>query len=519
MGIFGNNDRSFEQPLVPSLTASAQRMTSKRVEARHGLKANQRKNWQHEAWAMFDSVGEQRFLATTLAQRMGQARFYVGKVDAENPEMVPKRAEDEQLNDLLGTLAGAGRMQQIVTRMGTNMFIAGDCWLLGVPEAGVEGDFDQIDLTRMEWHLFSVEELVIEEGGKAKISDASGLGLLDEYNLDDVYLIRIWRPHPRKWSEADSPTRASLPILRELVALTQHVGAQIDSRLAGAGVLIVPESASRAMKNAAGVDPNSDEDPLLDALMEAMMEPVSDRDSASALVPLLLTVPDESANSFRHISFDHGLDSTATEMEEKAIHRLALGQDAPPELLLGTAGVNHWGAWLVQEDVVKTHVEPPLALFCDAVTEQFFRPALVETGLMDEDEAKDYVIWYDVDHMIVRPNRGSAAVSLHERGVLSDQALRDAHGFEETDEPVRSGEAEGTARERAVDLALAMVQRAPSLAIDPGLLLLIEQINQALQGAASGTAPALPAVDRTTPDDSDSVLPPEVNEAPEGEMQ
>ena len=49
------------------------------------------------------------------------------------------------------------------------------------------------------------------------------------------------------YSVPDSPVRAALPILRELVGLTQHVSAQIDSRLAGAGMLVMRASASRAV--------------------------------------------------------------------------------------------------------------------------------------------------------------------------------------------------------------------------------------------------------------------------------
>src|SRR5690606_9868382 len=284
--------------------------------------------------------------------------------------------------------------------------------------------------------------------------------------------IRVWHPHPRRAWEADSPTRSSLPVLRELVGLTMHISAQVDSRLAGAGVFVVPASAAKALKIAAGVDENSNEDPFTDALIEAMMTPINVRSSAAALVPLVATVPDEATDKFQYFSFSSTLDTEARQLREEAIRRLALGQDAPPELLLGTAGMNHWGAWLVREDVVSTHIEPPLALICDALTMQYLRPALQSLGVHDADE---YVVWYDVSHMITRPNRATDAQALHDKGVLSDEALRAANGFDDNDAPQDH-------TDPALEIVLRMVGQAPSLAGDPGIPVLVQQIREAMAG-------------------------------------
>ncbi len=195
-------------------------------------------------------------------------------------------------------------------------------------------------------------------------------------------------------------------MLRELVGLTMHISAQVDSRLAGAGLLLVPQTAQRAMQVAAGQTEEEGDDFFTESLMEAMLTPIADRASASALVPLVATVPDETTEKFRYMSFDKPLDTEARPMRDESIRRLALGLDAPPELLLGTGGMNHWGAWLVLEDVVTTHLEPPLALICDALTTQYLWPVLGDQGMSPE-EAHDYVIWYDVSDLVVRPNRGA----------------------------------------------------------------------------------------------------------------
>ena len=85
--------------------------------------------------------------------------------------------------------------------------------------------------------------------------------------------------------------------------------------------------------------------------------------------------------------------------------------------------MSHWGAWLSKEDVVTSHVEPPLALICDALTTQYLWPVLREMG-MDEDESHRYVIWYDVSDLVVRPNESQDAFALHSVGAISDEARR-----------------------------------------------------------------------------------------------
>src|SRR3546814_19565748 len=86
-------------------------------------------------------------------------------------------------------------------------------------------------------------------------------------------------------------------------------------------------------------------------------------------------------------TFHTPFDEETRELREEAIRRLALGQDAPPELLLGVGNMNHWGAWLVQADTINTHVEPPLARFCDAATTQFLRPVLEARGIAEPEDS------------------------------------------------------------------------------------------------------------------------------------
>jgi hypothetical protein len=523
-------------PLRPmpgqSLTAAAVRITSERIRESHYSRASHGDmGWQNDAWEVFDLVGEQRFLSTTLANRMGQAKLFVGRLDPEDPtgEPIPLTKDDEAIDgvsaeDIMGVFSAFGDTpsgrSQIITRLGINLNVAGDGYIIGFPPGLISkarGDEDWeskdtsvegISLDALQWRALSSREVKYGSDGDVTLTIAEGKV---EAPADDVYMVKVWRMHPADAQMSESPVRSSLPVLRELVGYTMHAGAQIDSRLAGAGVLFVPLSAAQAVKADLGrkaTEEGADatqvsDDPFTDSIIATMSKAIKDRASASALSPLVFTVPDDTIEKFRYMSFSTPLDAAINELRDGAIRRVALGEDAPPEVLLGTGGMNHWGAWLVREDVVNTHVEPPLAIVCDAVTEQYLHPVLRDMGLTDE-SVENLVIWYDVSGMIMRPNRSADAKDLHAAGVISDAALREACGFDEADAPlaeqVAAEESDEKALRQAAGMkALDLAVADPQLVINPGLPALAQQVYDVMSGnylddpdADLATPPAAP---------------------------
>lgn len=471
---------------MSSLLASAIKLTSGDVAKKNrGISNSADKTWQDEAWNMYDLVGEQRFLINTLAGRMAKARLFVGKIDPTNITDDPEEVEDERIVNILTSFGKSpAYREQLIKRLAVNLYIPGDGWLVGVqPELleqgtdSTESSFDPPetpDPLAQEWFMLSVDEISLNVRGEVEAK----LPIGDQkytFRADDISLIRVWNPHPRWWDRADSPTKSSLPVLKELVGLTLHVSAQVQSRLAGAGLLVVPHSAQQAIRVSAGQDVDEDDDLFTEALITAMLTPIEDRGSASAVVPLVVTAPDDVTDKFNYISFATPLDAEARNLRNEAVRRLALGQDCPPELLLGTAGMNHWGGWLVKEDVVSTHLEPPLALICDALTTQYLWPAMLDVLDMSEEEVHKYVVWYDVSHLIVRPNISADALELHTRGVIGDDALRRTMGFDD-DEMFESE------MDPAQALAVGMVQANPNLLVSPGIEFLVNELRRVMGG-------------------------------------
>lgn len=528
---------------LESLVASAARLKSTNI-SKFGRSKDS--SWQDESTDLYRAVGEQRFLGSTLGNRIGQVRLFVGRLpedplDDPDPIVRPdpldtaEQARDTTATEPLSTedeqalatweafASNPVHVSQIMTRAGINLFSTGDGWLVGVPKdllnaspvdqsgtlvpaprqvdrTQVQGPSDPnavipggMRLEDLVWRFLSVKECQIDPSSKKvtlHIKEGDSAKDKLEVSPDQVFMVRIWRPDPFEWWEADSPTRSSLGVLRELVGLSMHIDAQIDSRLIGAGMLLIPQEAADAVKaQLPNAETDDQTDPFSASLMAVMMAAIGDRASAAAKVPIMPVVPGDTIEKFRYISFSAPLDAEARPLREEAIRRLALGQDCPPELLLGVGNMNHWGAWLVQEDTVTTHIEPPAALICDAMTTQFLWPILIENG-MPEELAKRYVVWYSVDHMISRPNNFADAATIYGEGELSGDALRRAGGFSPEDAPEN--------QDPAIALVVEMLKQAPSLAQTPGIPVLVEQIRAVMN---DGEAPAAQTIGPSVPSD------------------
>lgn len=515
-GTLATPDGERVRPLE-SLVASAARISGRKI---HRTTAEA---WQDEAWTLYDATGELRFVANSLANGMSRARVFAAKlpVGDEEPQPIDLEPEEGQpapsdsdrtAAEAVGAFAGGslGRAE-VVRRLALQLFVPGDGWIAGLPpgvldtqapaeaqpQAITPQSGDRVALSDLTWHAFAVGEVRIRAG---VVALTMGDGAPAEIPEDQIILIRVWRPHPRKWWMADSPVKANMSVLRELLGLTRHVGAAIDSRLAGAGLLVLPQSVEVHAPAADNVDnPDAPVPGFVDALMDAMLTPIQDRDSAAAVVPLVIRVPDEVAAQIDQdnlIRFSTPFDERTKELRDEAIRRLALGLDAPAEVLLGMSTANHWGAWQIDEATVKTHIEPVLALICDALTTQYLWPVLQDAGVADW---RDYVVWFDTVDLTLRPNRTAEATALYDKGELTGAALRREAGFSDEDAPPEV--------DQPVRLALDMVAASPSLLSQWRLADLVAQIRAVVDGTPPpDVAPLVsgePAEDDAAPADDD----------------
>lgn len=395
--------------------------------------------WQEEAWQFYNSTPEIRFGISYLAASVSRARLCIAKPDADgqgDPEPIDEPWAGEFLAEFFEGQIG---QQQMLARVTRQLKVAGESYIVGV-------DTDDGRL----WKVASANELeVASDGVRLKMLPGEPPLLLDPKRS---WVKRLWDPDAEVEMRASSPMQPLLPVLREFHKLSARVNAEADSRLAGAGVFVVPESAT--VMNPGGGEGNPlHSDQFVADFIDSMITPIQDPDSAAAVVPAIIKARDESLELFKHITFSTPFDERTQELREACIKRIAIGLDTPFEILQGTGNVNHWGAWKIEEAAVKLHVEPILALICTALTDEYVRPGLEQLGVSN---SEDYILWFDTSELTLRPDRGPEYVSLYDRGIVSAEAARRENGASEDDAP--------TPEEELKRLLVNMITSNPDLA-------------------------------------------------------
>ncbi|MFI5495585.1 hypothetical protein [Actinoplanes sp. NPDC051859] len=401
-----------------AVVASAARM---RYDSAGSVRRIGRQEWQDEAWRHYEECGELAYIVDLIAKAMSRSRLYITRLDEHgDPIESADSAAPGDINDTF--LGGPARQPELLHQVGVQLGVPGECYLIGEPERDSTGRAGE----REQWLIASNDELQ-ERSGQYLLDQGDGPR---ELAADETVIVRIWVPSPRKHQLPKSQVQANRRVLRLIERLSQYVQSQIDSRLAGAGILLLPNELSFAASDQQD-QPEDGVSSFLAALTEAMTTAVRDRDSVAALVPIVVQGPAEHLEKARLLSFATELSASVPGLLDGAIRRLALGLDVPPEVLLGMAETNHWSAWQLDEATIKYHVESKLELLCAAVTQQMLWPAL--DGVVDD--PRSWVVWYDTSELTQAPDRGSDAKDLFDRGELSGKALRRETGFSDNDAP------------------------------------------------------------------------------------
>lgn len=398
--------------------------------------------WQAECYRHYAICGEARFAAKFFGHALSKVVLTVSTPGDGKMEVVTAGEVYELLADLFNGKDGQAQMLEAI---GMHLTIAGECYLVGRTVTNTEGERDRGQETGEEiWEIVSCLEMKVK-GDHWAIS--YGDGYEDIELAPDDAVIRIWQPNPAKRMEADSPFRSLLPILTEIEWLTRHIFAQTSSRLAGAGILFLPQGMAFPPPldaNGQAIETANEADAFMYLLGDAMMTALDDPSNPSAKIPIVATVPPELIDKVKLLHFWSDLDEAAMGLRSEAIRRFANGMDLPIEQVLGMSsndgtgggrsnGVSHWGAWQIEEATIKMHVEPMCETITNALTVGYVRP-LAPT-------AQD-IITYDSSALRLRPDRSAEAFELFDRGALTLTALLRENGFDPSDLPTNEELAE-----------------------------------------------------------------------------
>lgn len=370
-----------------------------------------------------ETVGEVWYAAKFYERAMRNVRLIVQARDPANPNDW-KESLEPRPNELLRTLQDKnGETSALLGRYGRLTFLTGDVRMFGQ----VDGQ------GYTSWEMLSVQEIRINDQGQyiRKVHPSAPDEVIERAPSDvftptpgGAVMFRLWTPSPRFSEMADWPLRASLDICEELLLLTRRVRGEIRSRLAGNGLLYIPQEIILAMTE---IGRNPDEDPvapdIMAKLMQAMETAIQQDNAASALVPIVVTGPGDLGAYIKHFTFEKP-ESQDEAKRNECIRRLALSLDMPPEALLGIGDTNHWGAWQIDESAWKVHIEPVTKTLVENLTSAWFRPML---------GTSDYRIWYDESAVVNHPDRSKDFKEANEAYIVSNKSYRREIGATEDD--------------------------------------------------------------------------------------
>ncbi len=422
----------------------------------------QNKEWQRTAWDYYDCIGELRFGINWISNAMSRVNLVAARaplaagdepvpISLDDPDILPVHRRAAEIVSMIAH--GPAGQGQMLGSFGTHLSVVGVGWLVVEPPLD-----DPISDEFTSWTVLSSDEIRRSPAGQIEVR-------VSETEWREVHpnavVVKVWRRHPRRSWESDSPVRGTLSVLREIDLLERHIQATAQSRLAGAGLLAIPSEAvfppGQGPQSSTGVDPDDEditapEDNFVETLIETMTVPLIDRGSAASVVPLVVKMPGELVGQVKHLTFATPFDDRARDLLDNAIRRLALGLDIPPEILTGTGGMNHWGAWQVAEEAITLHVEPLTETVAHALTMGFLVPALIAEGF----DPSDVLVWYDTSDLRTRPDRSANAVAAYDRNALSREALLREMGLSVEDLP--------SDEERREQILLSIIRGVPALA-------------------------------------------------------
>lgn len=424
-----------------------------------------------EIWNWYDLIPEARTACRITGRAMGQCRLVMARLSSEgepapldfsldeNGEPNNKEDYDHPSRLMLAAFAG-GQMGQseLLDAIGVALTATGETILVGALDQENRDTSD--DFTRMQAYSTSqvtkMSDKVVIKLDDSRTADRPLAGKSEV--ADDptaVTAIRVWRPHPKFNWKPDSALRSAITPLREIAGYDAHIQATLLSRLAGAGILWVPDEID--LPGIPARDASDGEaalDPFLRYLMEVMSLAIKDRDSAAALTPILARAAREDIAAIKHMTFTTPFDAEVATNREKAVGRLGVAVDMPGELLTGYGALQHWSGALVTDDWRGGYMAELMGFACAALTYGWYYPAMVATGHGDMES--DVVIWYDDSSVRTRENTGPEVQAAYDRGEISGSTLRRVLGFDESDEP--------TPEEFVEQIAKTMLLKNPSLA-------------------------------------------------------
>ena len=422
--------RTKDGPLLPeqldatitprSITAAAMPMAGPGVKlADRARKFNSNSDWQKQGWYYYDVIGELRAPLVWIANAVSQADIHATELDPATGKPTGPTENPTAIQAAAQVLGGAAKRATLLRVLALCWQVPGESWVIVRPRGAKMPD---------EWIVLPPSQVTTKGTGATASWQYRDPKLGTDVPLDTrSRLFRVWNPHPSDFIQADSAVRPALPICHEIERCSQTIAAQLNSRIALAPVMLLADELDfpRGEHETSAMA-------LMDEVLAAAEASVQQPGTPAAVVPLGLNAPADmiaSGGALAFVSptteFVQGLD----DLRDKALARLAATLDMPRDVAAGTQGEsNHWSAWQVEESTYKIFIEPLLRELGDALTEQWYRPALVAMGMTPQ-QADRYEIGWDTTNIVARPDDTENLRDLYDRVLISDEYMLTENGI------------------------------------------------------------------------------------------
>lgn len=449
-GAFGlrEKDGTGKQP-AKVVVAAAMPLSGPGVRRIAKAKTSQtQEQWQREAWYYFDVIGQARGPMVWIANAVSQADVHATDVDPDTGKPTGP-SEDAQAQAVAnGVLGGVSQRSQLLRLVALCWQVPGEAWIIIRPQGRGKPD---------RWLVLS---------GNKVTAKGDSWQYTDPYNGDAVVLasatdrlIRLWCPHPDDQARADSSMRPALPICREIEKVSQNIAARLDSRIATNGVMALADEVDFPKG-----EHTSSAGAFMDFFMTAAEAGLQNPGQASSQVPIAFNAPAEfiaNGGAFAHYDLSTAFDSSVVELRQDGFANLASTLDMPKSVAeQSQEESNHWSAWQVEESTYKIFIEPLLKAIGDAITEHWFRPALIALGWTPE-RADMVELGWDTTAIVARPDDTENLRDLHDRILISDDYMADENGVPEDARP--------SDEERTRRLLEKWIGNTSSLLADPAI--------------------------------------------------
>lgn len=392
-----------------------------------------------DAWKWYDEIGEVHYSISRTARVAGYAELQAvqfapdGSVDKTIDTGLP--AEIAQ-----GVFSPYGGVRGLVERYYTLLKVPGDMYLIKMEDGYHLASPDELDVRAFSW--WSSHRGEVKEVNLVTVPGAYGVGGgragMDEPEFvkevkADQFIGRIWAPSKRYIDVPESALHALDTECSALRDLTLSIKAQLRSRFALAGLLVLPPGMSMATNvKGKGRVAGQITEPTVDLIVAAMTRNVANLEEAQALLPIILRAahPDD-GDKIKHILLDRKVFETDLALRRELIDRILQSLDSNQDSVKGGDDQSHWGMWAASDEERRVAIGPDMESLCWSLTRRVMQVDLPEKY----PKRANIGFWFDLSRAATRANMQEDARQAHDRVLIGDTATRRMSGIDESDAP------------------------------------------------------------------------------------